>query len=276
MTFVAQETSVETGSPVELYTITHGSDTFHYTTSEETLILGTDTFTAIEISRDDILVGPQSRTQTITIELKSNNEFAARFIGVQPSDKATVTIERFHRFDSADPDQRVEFFKGQVRSVAFIGDGFKSKLSVMPLTGALSQTIPLFTFQSPCNNVLFDSRCKVLKANFNFVGTVTAVSADGRTLTVPGLDAAKGVGFATAGQIEITTTGDPRDILTHSATDQVKILLPFRETILDVGVTVFSGCGHAIADCKDDFDNVVNFQGHAFVPLRNIFSSGLD
>ena len=56
------------------------------------------------------------------------------------------------------------------------------------------------------------------------------------------------------------------------------LLLPFNTTDVDVGtsVEVFAGCDHSLATCKAQYDNVANYGGFAFVPLRNPFESGLD
>lgn len=274
MSYNAEETSLESGAPIELYTFSLGSETFYYTTAEDSFSDSGNTFVPIFIQRTVILYGPENRSQTIDITMKANNEFAQKYIGTQPSNLAIVKIQRVHRFDSA--DEVVTIFNGQVRAVGFSENGFIASLSVMPLTGAFNRTIPLFTYQSPCNHVLYDVRCKVLESSFTFAGTVNAVSTDGLTLTVNGLDASKGVGWAKGGRIDIATTNDPRLILDHTATDQVKLLVPYRTSPLNSAVNVRAGCDHTLATCKSKFDNVVNFGGFAFVPTRNPFTAGID
>lgn len=275
MTFDANETSREGGAPIEIYEIRFGSDTFRYTSAEDTVTVSANDYLPIFIRRTSILGGPENRTQTIELEMQANNDFTSKYIGIQPSNKATVTISRLHRFDTPTPQVR-QIFKGQVKAVAFFDNGFKAKVSLMPLSGLLARTIPLFTYQSPCNHVLYDQRCQVLEGSFKFSGTVASVSSDGLTLTVTGLDASKGVGWATGGVVKIQSTSDPRQIIAHTATDQVKIYTPFRTSVTGVTVDVFAGCDHSIATCKTKFDNVINFGGHAFVPSRNPFESGLD
>lgn len=275
MTFNANETARESASPVEIYLITQGSDVFRFTTADEDQVVDSQTYTAESgMSRTRIQYSPNARKQAIGISFKANNSYISRYIGVQPSATARVVISRFHRNDTPTPEV-VRIFEGVVRAVTFEGDGFTAQADVVPESGLINKPLPLYTHQSQCNHVLFDTRCKVNQLNFQFSGTVTAVSSDGITLTVAGIDAAKGVGFATSGRVELTGGSDFRTVQEHSATDQIKILSPFRESPLNTTVTVTAGCDHSIQVCKSKFDNVVNFGGFAFVPDRNIFERGV-
>jgi uncharacterized phage protein (TIGR02218 family) len=165
-------------------------------------------------------------------------------------------------------------FKGTVRAVSFTDNGYLAKLSVLPLN-ALQRNVPRRTYQYKCNHVLYDSRCQVVEGDFRFVNTVSAVSADGRTLTVPGLDAAKGVGFSSGGFVTIPTLGEFRLILTHQATDQIVIIMPFAVSPVGTSVEVLAGCNHDLDICKSKFDNVINYGGTPFVPLKNPFTAGV-
>ena len=282
MTYASNETSVEMGAPVVLYEFSIGSEFFFYTSAEDTqTVSGTD-YLPIEISNSRIKVNTEQRTGRVDITLKANNEFAAKYIGIQPSNIGSVKISRFHRFDTPTP-QVIEIFRGDVVSSAFIQDTFSVKLAVMPLTEALGRQTPKNTYQTPCNWLLGDEFCKIdLPGSFTVSLTVTAVAADGVTLTIPGLDAAdplvtpKGTGWARAGKITIPSNSDVRSILEHNAVDTVKILLPFDSSILNAAVNIAAGCPHSIQACKSDFNNVINYGGAAFVPLRNVFQTGLN
>lgn len=273
MTYDAFETSVESGQPVELYDFNFGSDTFRFTSAEDNVVVGSDTYTAIEIASSAVKISQEQRAQALEVTMPSNNTFATKFIGIQPGQEAVLTIRKFHRTDTPTP-QVLVVFKGTVKAVSFDKQGHRARFSILPLS-ALNNFMPRRTYQGLCNHVLYDSRCQVVEGSFRYVNTVSAVSANGRTLTVPGLDAAKGVGFATAGFVTIPSISEFRLILSHSATDQIEILLPFVNSPLGVSVEVLAGCDHTIATCKTKFNNVINFGGFAFVPLKNVFTAGV-
>lgn len=274
MTFDAQERSRELGAPIELYTFAVGPDVFRITSAEDEIAFGGNTYTPRIVSRSSIVINPQNRAQLLTVELPSDDEFSAKYINIVPGFRATLTIQRLHRFDSPAFTDAETIFKGIVRSVAYTNDGFKSKISIIPIDGAMKRSIPRFTYQGLCNHVLFDNRCKVLETSFRYQGNVSVVS--GKTITVDGLNAAKGAGWAVGGFVTLPS-GDFRLIL-EQATDVLTLLLPFVDEtlVLNQTVSVFAGCDHTIQVCKSKFNNVVNYGGFAFVPLRNVFESGID
>lgn len=270
MTYAAQEESRENGQPTELYQLVLGGETFNYTSSvDDQTILGVP-YTAVPVRRSSILIGAEPRQDVLTLTLPTNIAPMDRYVSIVPGQKATLTIRRLHRTDGGSP-QVVVIFKGTVRAVGYSNNGTTADLTVLPLTAGLAQQIPRFTYQGLCNHVLYDTRCKIDEASYKIDGAVTVVS--GNTLTIPGLNAqADGYyagGFAQDGSLDF------RMILTHTGND-ITLLLPFQQTVISKTLSVFAGCDHTIATCKTKFNNVVNYGGYAFVPLRNIFNTGLD
>lgn len=268
MTFAAFEGSAQGGHPVELYSLALGAETFRWTSAEDDYVFGGNTFEAAEISRTRVLISSEERQDLLTVNLPASDPYVRKYIKNVPGKRGTLTVQRVHRFD---PDQEAfVLFKGIVQAVAFSSDGVKASIAVRPLTTGLSQTIPRMTYQNLCNHFLYDERCKVLQSLFQFTAVVSAVT--GSTITVPGLSV-NGADWAVAGFVQIPS-GDFRLVLSQTGND-VRLLLPFSEGVLNVQVDVFAGCAHTIAVCKTKFNNVINYGGFAFVPLKNIFETGL-
>jgi len=40
-------------------------------------------------------------------------------------------------------------------------------------------------------------------------------------------------------------------------------------------VTLYPGCSHTIADCRDKFNNLVNFGGFPWIPSKNPFNNSV-
>jgi len=265
MTFEDHEQSVETGGRIELYTLAIGTSIWrmHDTFSDVIPYAGDDYFKAI-ISRGRIATGQEH----LTVKLPADHEFSNQFTTIAPGQLGTLTIRAYHRAD--DTDVRV-IYKGVVRSVAFTRDMSQSLLSVVPVSEAFDKAVPQRTFQSSCNNVLFDADCKVSSGSFKHTNIVTAVA--GNVVTVQALLSTKGDGWATAGFASYGVL-DYRLILTQDGDDCI-LALPFYADVSGKTIDVFAGCEHVIAVCESKFGNRINFGGCPYVPTKNIFATGL-
>ncbi len=271
MTFDADESSVESSRPVELYKFAQGNDDFLYTSAEDDITIGLDVYRAIPIRRTAPVQGAEDRDRDIQVVVPATDSFVQQYILVVPGQRATLTIQRFQR--PTGTSELVLIFKGIVQSVAFNKLGREAIISVLPIESATSRPIPRFTYMGLCNHVLYDARCKVVETNFDFFGTASAFDSATNVLTVPGLNA-ESDGFYDGGFVLFSSINDFRLILSHTGND-ITLLLPFPETVVGENVTVFAGCDHTLATCKTKFDNVLNYGGFQFVPTANPFEVGL-
>lgn len=266
MSFEGYEESQQQGSRIEFYTLTMGTTIYRMHNSiEDEINVSGDLFYPVSIARGNISTGQEY----LEISLPGDHEFPLEFATIAPGQTATLTIQTYHRADTADMQV---IYKGVVRSVAFSQNASKSALSVIPLTDAFKKEIPERTFQASCNNVLFDPDCKVSAGSYSYEDAVTAIVDN--VVTVNGLNAAKGTGWATGGYVAYGIL-DYRLILEQSG-DDLTLVLPFHEDVLTNNVTVYAGCDHTIATCASKFSNSDNFGGCPYVPTKNIFISGLD
>jgi len=216
------------------------------------------------VSRGRIATGQEH----LTVTLPGDHDFPAQYTTIAPGQVGTLTIQAYHFSDPS--DVRV-IYKGLVRAVAFTSDMSKSQLSVVPISDAFDKEIPQRTFQAACNNVLYDTDCKVSSGSFQYVGNCTAVA--GNVVTIAGLNAAKGTGWGTSGFIAFGVQ-DYRLILSQDG-DDCTLSLPFYADVLDESLDVFAGCDHTIATCDTKFTNEINFGGSPYVPTKNIFQTGI-
>lgn len=269
MSFDTQERSVESGQPIELYDFRIGTEAFLWTTNPTAVTYDSLTYTPLEITREAIFFNPDERAEALKITVPASTQVVRRYINGVPGQRATITIFRVHRNDG--DDEVLQMFKGVAKTVAFSQNGLTAEIAVLPISGDLADAIPRFVFSTVCNNILFDTGCKVSQSLFRHQNVVSGVSND--TLTINGL-AAKGDNWATGGYVALSG-GDFRLVVNHTG-DTIRLLLPFPSSPIGQTVEVFAGCDHSISTCKSKFNNVENFGGFAWVPLKNIFSSGLD
>jgi uncharacterized phage protein (TIGR02218 family) len=265
MSFETHEESVQGSSKVELYTLTLGSTIFRMHTSvEHTIVYAGDTYYRTQISRGNITTGQEY----LEINLPGSHDFSLQFADISPGQTATLTIREYQRSD--DTDVRV-IYKGVVRSVAFMQNTAHSALSLVPINTALDKEIPERTFQAACNNVLFDPDCKISAGSHAHTNNVTAIVDN--IVTVNGLLSAKGDGWSTGGYVAYGVL-DYRLILSQDG-DELTLVLPFHEDVLNNDVTVHAGCDHSIGTCESQFSNVINYGGCPYVPTKNIFITGI-
>lgn len=280
MTFDAFESSDELGTPVELYIFTLGSEVFRFTSAEDDITISlpnpiNGVYESIAIRRTNIQQSAdENRTDSLELELPSNNEVAAKYVGVVPGQPLEIQLHRFHRLDAPDPETQLSF-QGIMQTVSFIEDGRVAKMQVQSLTKAKNRQIPLLTYQGPCNHMLYDVRCKILDTDPQFEKFLTAgaVDATGTFITATGA-AAFGADFFEAGFIEFEN--DFRTIKQQTG-DVLEIFIPFVDSPLGKQMRVLAGCKlRLVEDCRDKFDNVVNFGGFPWVPTKNVFRTGID
>ena len=270
-TFDTLESSVEDSSPIELYTITVGTLSYHYTSGAIDVTIGGTTWTAEPISRSKIEKSP-TRKEVLLTTFSSTNTFARSFMGIVPGERGYITIIRLQRDESPTFNTQVLVYKGQIAGGKYAADGTKIELQARSVEAATSRTIPRFTFMGMCNHILFDSGCKKSSAGFTFSGPVASISDVAYTVT-----GATGQpdGFWTGGWVTPVGTNDYRMILTHVG-DVITLLLPFPGDLTGQDVDIYAGCDHTLAGaCANKFDNVLEFGGFAFVPTKNPFATGL-
>lgn len=266
------ESSQQGSRPVELYTFALGSVAYLFTSAEDPIVLGADTYAAESIKRDRILNEPNARNEPLGISLPATNSFVSQYVSVVPGTRASCTIVRLQRSEVPTFATRIVIFKGFVASAAFPGDGTIARLAVKSLEASLAKTIPRYTYQGLCGHVLYDTECGVNSNLFKVTGSVSAMS--GNVMTLPAA-AAKPDGYFNGGFVRPVGISDFRLILSHVGSS-LTLLLPFPVAVTGLSVEAYAGCNHdAEGDCSTKFNNVVEHGGFPFVPFKNPFATGL-
>ena len=271
-TFDQLESSAAASRPIEIFAFAIGGTTYRYTSAEDELVVDAQTYAAEAISRGPIAQGPDDRTRILDIELPASNEFAALYVDIVPGQRATATIIRLQRDEAPEFNTKVMIYKGFVQSVRFPSHGQKAVVGVRSIEAASSRPIPRFTYQGLCNHVLYDSGCGIDQSLFKHTGAVTDVT--GNVITVTGADG-EANGYYAGGFVKPDGLDDFRLILKHEG-KELTLLLPFPIDVDGVDVDIYAGCDHKIdGHCQSRFDNVIEFGGFGFIPLKNPFTTKL-
>ncbi len=271
MTYIDTEVSDTDGAPIELYRF-HGTyQNFYYTSAQLPIIFQASdddvahSYLPIALQRSALNVGTQEDdAQALTIDIGVQHELVKAYaFRVSPPD-LELTIFRYH-----DIGQYVPYWRGPVSDVKATG-GKATIRAPSVLTYALSSDIPNVFFQTPCNHTLFDSRCKVPEVDWTVAAVVVNVA--GRNIEITDVGAL--AGFCIGGEL-ILSSGERR-MMTAQAGNIITVNFPFSQIEIDEPVILKTGCDHAYTgDCRERFDNNVNFGGYPFIPPENPFETGM-
>jgi len=272
LTYAEFETAGETGNPLELYLFELSGVFYSYNNGEDVWTFNAQDYDPVYVKRSAIRNEADKSEQTVEFNFDVLNEFAQLYIGVVPGERASIKVFQVHRTDTIDLEHK-QIFSGLVSTVAFHKDGKEAKIIARPLSSAGDRPLPRRTFQGLCNHILFDQRCGLSEASFRETGTVTVAS--GRDLTVTGLtNVGGGADYWEAGYVKI---GAERRLIVGQTANVFKINIEFRANPVGKTVTVVPGCKlRRKIDCSTKFNNVKNFGGFSWVPLKNPFTSGIN
>lgn len=270
MTFDAFETSVEDGNIIELYQFTQGPVVTRLTNFSEDVVYAGSSWTTTQITREDIAKAIESSVNELKIFMPITQPIAASFIPNVPGKQIDIVIYRAHFTDPL--EQLLVVYEGFLAQAEFDGD-LLATITVQPFTNVFKRTGPRFVYSSLCNNVLYDAGCKVVKGANKHTDLVSGQDLTARTITVNGLSG-MGAGWAVGGFAAFPAGGnDDQRMIVEQAGDTVTLLSNFSEDILTFQIDVFAGCAHDINTCLVKFNNVINFGGFPYVPLKNPFNT---
>jgi len=145
MTFTAQETSVEAGSPVELYTFEFGLDIKRRTNNSIDVVHNGLTYTSTVMTRTALIEEKNKKGEKLEINLPATDPLVRTFLGKPPGVTAEVTLQQTHRTDGA--EELITQFNGEIQTVDFTDNGHAATMQVLALTSALTRNIPRITYR---------------------------------------------------------------------------------------------------------------------------------
>lgn len=261
------EQSVASSAPVEGYKFIGSFKTYLYTSADKAQVINGETYLPIAVKRSNIKAGTQEDDNlTLDLDLPFDIDVIRDYAYSQTPPKLTLEV---YRQQSDNSLAWSLFWTGLVRG--FNVSGRTAKVQVPSIFSlALQGEIPNVYFQTPCNHVLYNARCGVLRSDHRYVAEIQAVAKTDITLTTEPATAH----ILSAGEIVNTRNGERRLILDNEGS-AVKIGYPFVDLQPGDSVELVKGCDHSISACKAKFDNVINFGGFPYIPSDNPFSGSV-
>ena len=276
MTYAAQETSLESGQPIELYEFFAGGNFFRFTNGETTQTrLGSD-FLPAAIGRGNIKrSGPKFEAE-VEIQGSLNDDtirgFLLQWAQISPEGLATIKIYEKHLTDLTE-EYRV-IFSGDLQSVRY--DELQARILCKTIGDILTREGPKDTWGGPCENQFGDDYCQVVLANFQKDLNLTTLAPDGITLTFNTLGDGQINGDYIGGYVKLVSKPfDFRFVVDHVG-DVVTLQQPFFAINQGDLCQIVEGCHHTIDDCNDRFANILEYGGTPYTPRDNPFTTDLN
>jgi hypothetical protein len=284
MTFETQEESLEGGRPVELFEFTIGLTVFRFTSTESVINDGVNDFQPVPITRSQPKVNQDEPGSSVVIQMPTNEnntrDFARAWVQRAPTTGDTrVRIFRHHTNDTGFQ----LFWIGYLVAVNYENNGFLTNVQCKSLDNMFTLQGPRRNWGPLCQHQLYDSGCTLNEVTYTVSGAITAIAADGVTITVPGLAAA--VVTRLGGELRIPGTLSTALIVAVSGDDYT---IQYPDPDFEVGITVelVEGCDHStdnMTGCaafpngaEPSGTNVENFGGTPYTPPINLFTKGGD
>lgn len=262
MTYQAQETSSQSGAPIELYQFIRGSTVYRYTSAEADIDDTDSTWISTPISRTGIEVTPERVRNAISITVPRTNPVADLFRISPPTDVVAVTVYRYHREDL----EEIVVWMGRVLGVDW--QGARAVMRCEPVSTSVKRNGLRPVYSKNCRHVLFGTACGLNRENFRH--NTTVVSASGRTLQVASVGAFPyGGGYV---EWEQSPGEFERRFIREADTDgNLALSTPFQGIAASDTVSIFPGCAHDTLTCDSVYDNLESFGGMPYLPGRNPF-----
>jgi len=241
---------------------------FYYTSHNEDILWGEQTYTALPIQRESVKQGANLEPDTVRLAITNITSDIADEVEKGTLDGMTVVIKRIVFDGDAGIGGFLPIFAG-------IADISYSRSTIVAdctsLVSSLNYLVPKRVYQEPCNYRLGDANCGVDRDSFKVDRTVNADATDRFTLQVPtlGADYTEYV----LGEVEVTggdNDGQKRMIRAVSVSGGnsiIQVTIPFRVAMANNDtVKVYKGCDKRPETCKDVFGNEDKFSGFIYIP----------
>lgn len=264
MTYAAYEASANSGAPVECYEFIQGLNKWYYTSGTSEFTSLSRVFVPYPIKRDRIKQGEDALKETLTLTFPRGNEFASQFLGFASD---IVTIVNVYRMHWTDPDKQLtQYWKGRVAGVK--ADGNTIQVECESVFTSIKRPGLRAKFELSCRHTLYARGCNVNQESRLFVGKLITVSG-GTTLTIQGAYNYAN-GYFTGGMI-VSPDLSSRFITSHTS-DVITISRPFNNLEGNVDMKLYPGCDHLRTTCNTKFNNLDNFGGFPWIPVKNPFA----
>ncbi|HXG46252.1 MAG TPA: phage BR0599 family protein [Methylomirabilota bacterium] len=273
----ASPNSITQSQPVWLYHFWINTPTpvhWRFTSFERDFASGGWLHKPRPISHGDIRRTIRADREEVTIETLFDGDNPLKlFLPVPPSYVLNLEIHE----DTAAGGARELRYTGIVREPRF--EGRRITATCASIVSELDRKVPGHLFQPRCNYTLFHPNCGLSKAAYQVNATINSYTAGAVSVVVdvggftPPTDP---IDYFSKGELQRgdETQFESRTILRATKGSgslwTLDLPLPLAYATVGESVKIWPGCDGLLATCDDKFDNVANFGGFPYMPIKNL------
>lgn len=267
MTYLADEQSVHNSEPIELYDFTRGASRFPYTSAAEDILFNSSIFTATAMERSKIEDSGELGRSSITVTMPRDTAFLIDYLVSPPSEVTTLTLYRKHRHD--DDASAVIIWIGRLLNLNWLDSTVE--LECEPVFTSIRRLGLRRQYSRSCTHALYSNKCGVNNTAYKLTGQVIGLSSNVVSVNLAG---SHDDNYYSGGYVQWDYQGrkEKKMILSQIGTSLTLGGFPVGLVGGDT-VEIFPGCNHTMAACNDKFNNVLNYGGQPFIPVKNPFGS---
>ena len=278
MSITKVENSRTSGIPFELYEFVYGdgtADRFGYTDAEKTLTLESDEYVPLAISRGAIKSKGRQKNGEMEIIVPRSSEIAGLFRGNAPRRVVFVRI-----FAGYLPGRDVpSAWSSESSTASLIWSG--RILEASPKKGAVTLTCDTLGagmrrvgltryYTRECPFILYGNRCGANRAAATYPGIVATVGAKTLTFTNDTWRAPREEVDFVGGILEWAGPFGTETRMVVSFKDGILTADgPITDVAVNDTVNVLLGCQRVTASCIALHDNITNYGGTPYIPVKN-------
>lgn len=274
MSFEQLEKSPRHGAPVELYRFdTGGGIILGYTDAETDIVYAGDTYDAVPVARDGIQLTGTLDQAEIEVSLPRTAALVDLFRVFPPSYVVWLTIYHGHLSDRVASPEFLSIFTGRVINLKIIG--LEARLTVVSAITSVRRPGLRRHYQRGCPLVLYGPVCRAAKVArlVTRVDSNTFNSVVGEPIGDLGAELNEFLG----GTIEWETAVGRQEIrnvygigqVPNSTRIELVLSGPIETMPIDAVFSLYLGCDHVESVCQNRFNNMVNYGGQPWIPLKN-------
>jgi hypothetical protein len=247
---------------VETYDFHIGETVYYFTSNSDPVIANTIKYTPEVINRSGHSNNSEHETPRCTIVIPATNVIARSIMPDVGILQIKVIVNRYF---STEPDIAENIFVGYARIPRF-----EQGLCTLDFDSIMLETnrvVPKVNVQALCNNTFTDSVCGIKPDSVKRVAIVT-VEDGGRKLISSEFGPIQF--YLPAGKCTLDKTGEISFITACSnIDDSITLVRPFTNAVNGDQVTVYFGCRKDVEYCAVFYQNLINFVGMPYVPLKD-------
>lgn len=269
MAFKPREESRYRGEPITIYLFRYGpspQDYHAYTDAETNLIVGGIEYKAIPIDRGAVNASGTLDKSALEVQTAQDSELSERFKSYPPSNVVSMVVSQGHEDDG----EFLVVWTGRV--INYTIEGNTAKFTGEPVSTSMRRVGLRRNYQLGCPHALYGPDCLASQAAAKNTQTVLEIADRWAKLPSGWFGAIPYVKYGGGLFVWVSAGGltERRTILRFDL-GGTRLLLSGDTSTLGPGmaVDVYLGCNHQMTDCGELHNNIQNFGGQPFIPLKN-------